>query len=74
MEQIKAVVPLAAYLFSISTLNSQTAHFFFNNNLSWIDCGNIGLAIFMEGLKQDLMPFGNVIGDTLPKRAPMFLF
>ena len=32
----------------------------------------IGLAIFMEGLKTGLMPFGNVIGDTLPKKAPMF--
>ena len=27
----------------------------------------------MEGLKTGLMPFGNVIGDTLPKKAPMFL-
>ena len=27
----------------------------------------------MEGLKTGLMPFGNVIGDTLPKKAPMVL-
>ena len=27
----------------------------------------------MEGLKTGLMPFGNVIGDTLPKKASMFL-
>jgi uncharacterized membrane protein (DUF485 family) len=31
----------------------------------------VGLAIFMEGLKTGLMPFGTVIGDTLPKKAAM---
>ena len=33
----------------------------------------IGLAIFMEGLKVRLMPFGNIIGDTLPKKVSMFV-
>ena len=33
----------------------------------------IGLAIFMEGLKTGLMPFGTIIGDTLPKKASMFV-
>ena len=33
----------------------------------------IGLAIFMEGLKVGLMPFGTIIGDTLPKKASMFV-
>ena len=27
----------------------------------------IGLAVFMEGLSTGLMPFGNIIGDNLPK-------
>ena len=27
----------------------------------------------MEGLKVGLMPFGNIIGDTLPKKASMFV-
>ena len=31
----------------------------------------IGLAVFMEGLSTGLMPFGNIIGDNLPKKASM---
>jgi hypothetical protein len=30
----------------------------------------IGLMIFMEGLKLGLMPFGDIIGNTLPKKLP----
>ena len=33
----------------------------------------IGLAVFMEGLSTGLMPFGNIIGDNLPKKASMFV-
>ena len=32
----------------------------------------VGLAVFMEGLSTGLMPFGNIIGDNLPK-ASMFV-
>ena len=31
----------------------------------------IGLMIFMEGLKLGLMPFGETIGNTLPKKSPL---
>ena len=31
----------------------------------------IGLAVFMEGLSNGLMPFGTIIGDNLPKKASM---
>ena len=27
----------------------------------------------MEGLKTGLMPFGTIIGDTLPKKASLFV-
>ena len=30
----------------------------------------VGLMLFMEGLKLGLMPFGEVIGNTLPKKSP----
>ncbi len=73
MDQVKAVVPLAAYLFlfQILILRQPIAE------ASMISFGLvaviIGLAIFMEGLKVGLMPFGNIIGDTLPKKASMFV-
>jgi len=73
MDQVKAVVPLAAYLFlfQILILRQPIAE------ASLISFGLvaviIGLAIFMEGLKVGLMPFGTIIGDTLPKKASMFV-
>ncbi len=73
VEQLKAVVPLAAYLFlfQLLILRQPIA------SASTISLGLIaviiGLAIFMEGLKTGLMPFGTIIGDTLPKKAPMFV-
>ena len=33
----------------------------------------IGLAVFMEGLSTGFMPFGNIIGDNLLKKASMFV-
>ena len=67
MEQIKAVVPLAAYLviFQVFVLNYpvQDSIYLLTGLLAVI----IGLAVFMEGLKVGLMPFGTVIGDGLPK-------
>ena len=73
LEQVKAVVPLAAYLFlfQMVILRQPIAE------ASTISLGLvaviIGLAIFMEGLKTGLMPFGNIIGDTLPKKASLFV-
>ncbi len=73
LEQVKAVVPLAAYLFlfQLLILRQPIAE------ASTISLGLvaviIGLAIFMEGLKTGLMPFGTVIGDTLPKKASLFV-
>jgi hypothetical protein len=71
MEQIKAVVPLAAYLalFQILLLRHLVQD-------SWIIIGGlfaviIGLMFFMEGLKLGLMPFGTVIGSTLPRKSPL---
>ena len=73
LEQVKAVVPLAAYLFlfQLLILRQPIAE------ASTISLGLvaviIGLAIFMEGLKTGLMPFGTIIGDTLPKKASLFV-
>ncbi len=71
MEQIKAVVPLAAYLviFQVFVLNYpvQDSLYLILGLVAVI----IGLAVFMEGLKVGLMPFGTIIGDGLPKKASM---
>ena len=73
MDQVKAVVPLAAYLFLFQILILRQPI----SEATLISLGLvaviIGLAIFMEGLKVGLMPFGNIIGDTLPKKASMFV-
>ena len=73
LDQIKAVVPLAAYLFLFQLLILRQPI----DSAATICLGLvaviIGLAIFMEGLKVGLMPFGNIIGDTLPKKASMFV-
>ena len=69
--QIKAVVPLALYLilFQFLILRQAIAD-------SWIITAGlfaviIGLMLFMEGLKLGLMPFGETIGNNLPKRVTL---
>jgi hypothetical protein len=71
MEQFKAVVPLAAYLvlFQLIILRQVVED-------SWIITGGLlavilGLMFFMEGLKLGMMPFGTVIGATLPRQSPL---
>ncbi len=71
MEQIKAVVPLAVYLalFQILFLRHVVED-------SWVITGGlfaviVGLMFFMEGLKLGLMPFGTVIGSSLPRKSPL---
>lgn len=71
MEQFKAVVPLALYLalFQILILRQLIDD-------SWLVTGGlfaviVGLMFFMEGLKLGLMPFGELIGHTLPRESPL---
>jgi hypothetical protein len=71
MEQARAVVPLAIFLglFQWLVLQKSVA------DASLIGAGllavMIGLMIFMEGLKLGLMPFGDIIGSTLPRKLPL---
>ena len=71
MEQVRAVVPLALYLalFQLLILNQVVED-------SMVITGGlvaviIGLMIFMEGLAKGLMPFGEIIGSTLPRKSPL---
>jgi hypothetical protein len=71
IEQLRAVLPLAAYLivFQIVVLRQEIVD-------AWIISGGLiavilGLMFFMEGLKVGLMPFGEALGTTLPAHAPL---
>ena len=71
IDQLKAVVPLAVYLalFQVLFLHQLVED-------SWVITGGlfaviVGLMFFMEGLALGLMPFGTVIGATLPKKSPL---
>jgi hypothetical protein len=70
-EQARAVVPLAAYLmlFQLLILRQDLTD-------SWVIgagllCVIVGLMLFMEGLKVGLMPFGETIGSSLPRKSPL---
>ncbi len=76
LAQIKAVVPLALYLilFQILILKQTVLDHWI---IMWgLFAVIVGLMIFMEGLKLGLMPFGELIGHTLPKKSklPVLLF
>ena len=71
MDQVRAVVPLALYLalFQLLILNQVVED-------SMLITGGlfaviVGLMIFMEGLARGLMPFGEIIGSTLPRKSPL---
>ena len=71
LSQIKAVVPLAVYLvlFQILILRQSVAD-------QWVITAGLiavilGLMIFMEGLKLGLMPFGESIGHSLPRKSSL---
>ena len=76
LAQIKAVVPLALYLilFQIFILRQTVLDHWVI--LSGLFAVIIGLMIFLEGLKLGLMPFGELIGHSLPKKSklPVVLF
>ncbi len=68
MEQVKTVLPLVLYLvlFQWLILRQQI-------NDPWIITIGvvavlIGLMLFIEGLQRGLMPFGEELGDTLPRK------
>ena len=71
MSQVKAVVPLAAYLVLFQVLilrQSVLDHWIITFGLLAVI---LGLMIFMEGLKLGLMPFGETIGHSLPRKSSL---
>jgi len=75
-DQLFALLPLALYLFLFQIIllrhDVQDSKIILIGLFAVI----VGLMLFMEGLKQGLMPFGEIIGNTLPKKAklPLVLF
>jgi len=71
MEQVNAVVPLAVYLALFQILVLQRTVTGSMEITAGLVAVIVGLMIFMEGLKLGLMPFGDIIGNTLPKKLPL---
>ncbi|PCJ63463.1 MAG: hypothetical protein COA79_01235 [Planctomycetota bacterium] len=70
-DQLKAVVPLSIYLilFQVLILRQSIVD-------AWIISAGlfaviIGLMLFIEGLKLGLMPFGETLGHSLPKKSSL---
>lgn len=70
-EQLKAVLPLVLYLVLFQTLilrqHIMDASLVVGGLLAVI----LGLMLFMEGLRLGLMPFGETIGNKLPKKSSL---
>ena len=71
IDQAKAVVPLALYLALFQYLILQTPVIDASIIAGGLFAVMVGLMMFMEGLKLGLMPFGEVIGNTLPRKLPL---
>lgn len=70
-DQLRAVVPLAAYLALFQIIVLQTPVAGSRGILLGLAAVVVGLVLFMEGLRVGLMPFGEAIGHALPQRLPL---
>jgi hypothetical protein len=71
VDQLKAVVPLALYLFLFQLLILRQSVQDAGIITAGLAAVVIGLMLFMEGLRVGLMPFGETIGHILPSRSPL---
>ena len=71
IDQARAVVPLAVYLALFQYIVLQTPVMDASIVAGGLFAVMVGLMMFMEGLKLGLMPFGEVIGNTLPRKLPL---
>ena len=71
IDQVRAVVPLAIYLALFQYMVLRTPVMDASIIAGGLFAVMIGLMMFMEGLKLGLMPFGEVIGNTLPRKLPL---
>ncbi|MFC1537125.1 DUF1538 domain-containing protein [Pseudomonadota bacterium] len=73
IEQMRAVLPLAIYLLLFQILILHQKVTVPESIIIGLFAVMVGLMLFMEGLKRGLMPFGEIIGKTLPAKAPLKL-
>ena len=71
IEQIKAVVPLGIYLILFQILILRQLEADYLTITAGLFAVIVGLMFFMEGLKLGLMPFGTIIGSTLPRKLSL---
>lgn len=71
LEQVKAVMPLVIYLVLFQLLILHTKVEGTSTIAIGLTAVIVGLMFFMEGLKRGLMPFGENIGDILPRKLPL---
>jgi hypothetical protein len=71
IDQARADVPLAIYLALFQYIVLRTPVMDASIIAGGLFAVMIGLMMFMEGLKLGLMPFGEVIGNTLPRKLPL---
>ncbi len=69
LEQVYSLMPLAIYLVLFQIFVLQQALDDATNISIGLVAVIVGLMFFMEGIKLGLMPFGELIGNTLPKRV-----
>ncbi len=71
LEQLWALLPLVIYLilFQVYLLHADIKQPL--SVLGGLAAVVVGLMFFMEGLKRGLMPFGENIGNTLPRKLPL---
>jgi len=70
-DQLRAVAPLALYLVLFQLLILRQTIADFPTVGAGLAAVILGLMLFMEGLKVGLMPFGEIIGDSLPKKSSL---
>lgn len=72
-EQLKAVLPISAFLFLFQLLAIRRGVVDSIEIAAGLTAVVLGLMFFMEGLRLGLMPLGQTIGATLPEKAGMRL-
>jgi len=71
MDQIRSVVPLALYLMLFQIIVFRQSILQAEIITLGLVAVILGLMLFMEGLKVGLMPFGEMLGNTLPAKATL---
>ncbi len=73
VEQLRSVIPLAVYLMIFQIVIFRQSILQAEIICLGLIAVILGLMLFMEGLKVGLMPFGEMLGSTLPAKATLLV-